>query len=449
MTQERLELILRAGPPEEPRYEPVLTLERAHTAAEIGRVAVAPRARPIRPFAATQIVIAIALVLAMLAAAMLAGSVRRNQQLVPPSMALGPSPTPAATPSPSPSRRTPTSDIARAGHDWALDAGIGSAIGVVLDGQIYLGGDKIPPDLAVLRLGAVSRLFLVTMMLQLVDEGQLSLDDRLTRFVAGWPAGDEITVRMLLSGSSGVAAFGAPLEDLQSLIADEPTRVWDADDGLAIARAGERRFEPGARISPADTEDTLLAEIIEKVTGATSSTEIQRRLLAPASLRAVFVAGQPVPPPGAGSQPGSRDPRKLVEMWRGNVPGSAPGSLELVDDVDPALLAAIGPRGMASTALDLGRFSDTLRNTDELLSGDGRNLVGLPYEEGGFGGAAMCPCRDGSPRSVVIHGSTGAYSSLIAWIPDKRLTIAILNDREVALDVMLDGLEWIDALVPE
>jgi CubicO group peptidase (beta-lactamase class C family) len=284
--------------------------------------------------------------------------------------------------------------------------------------------------------------------LGLVDENRVSLDDPVSRFVPDWPRADEITVRMLVSGSSGIAAFGEPLPDLQARIAADPSRDWSASDALTIARSREPRFDPGTRVSPTDTDDALLAEIIASVTGDTASAEIRRRLLEPLGLDATFAAGEPVPPAGSSSSPGA--PRTNPEMIRGHAVGASPGSFEQVDDVSAELLAVLGPaRGMAATVGDVARWSDLLRRDRAVLSPESRGLVSLPYEAGGAGGAATCPCLDGAPRAVVIEGRSGAYSALVAWFPDRGATIAILVDREVARADIQTLLEQVDRLVPK
>ena len=73
-------------------------------------------------------------------------------------------------------------------------------------------------------------MYVAAVVLQLVDEGLLSLDDPLARFVPGWPKGESITIRMLLSGSSGVASFGAPLDALEQLVAADRSHPWSVEE---------------------------------------------------------------------------------------------------------------------------------------------------------------------------------------------------------------------------
>jgi CubicO group peptidase (beta-lactamase class C family) len=292
-----------------------------------------------------------------------------------------------------------------------------------------------------LRVGPVSKLYVAGVVLQLADEGRLSLDDRLSRFIPDWPNGDAITIRMLLSGTSGVASFGEPLEALERRVAADPDRSWTARDALVIARTAPPRFDPGTRVSPTDTDDALLAMVIEDVTGTNASAEIRRRFLDPLGLRETYAAGEAVPPPGSSGSAG--------QMFRGHRIGATPGVLETVDDLDADVLAVLGPaRGMAAMVGDVARWSDLLHHRPGLLSDASRALLGLPYERGGAGGAEACPCNGGSTRALVIGGPVAAYSALVAWFPERQATIAILTDRVVAAADMQTLLERLDALVP-
>lgn len=58
------------------------------------------------------------------------------------------------------------------------------------------------------RIGSVTKTFTVTAILQLVDQGKLELDDPISRYIAGVPSGDRITLRELAQMRSGLVTFG-------------------------------------------------------------------------------------------------------------------------------------------------------------------------------------------------------------------------------------------------
>ena len=57
------------------------------------------------------------------------------------------------------------------------------------------------------RIGSVTKTFTGTMIMQLAEQGQLSLDDPIDKYVPGVPNGDRITLRMLANMTSGVASY--------------------------------------------------------------------------------------------------------------------------------------------------------------------------------------------------------------------------------------------------
>lgn len=440
MDVERIEFLLRVGPPDQGRYEQVLPAATASRPSIVRAVGIARvRPRPGRTLAALQVSMAALIVLGLASATLLLRSA--------PSVGDGtPSPSASATSSPSTTPRSlPVSPFERAIAAWETEAGVDSAVGVFIDGRIFDGEMGIHPNSGLIRIGPVSRLYLAAVVLQLVDEGALSLDAPVAAFIGDWPDGDAITVRMLLAGSSGVAPFGEPLEALEARIAEDPDRAWSPADGLQIARAAPPRFEPGARFEPVDTDDALLAVIVEEVTGASASAEIRRRFIDPLRLTGTFAAGEPVPVAGSASGIVSG----TFEMWRGYVSAGAGGGEVQVDDLDADLLAVLGPaRGIAAASTNVTRWSDLLHTEPGLLSDTSRDLLGRSYENGGFGGQASCPCTDGAPRALVIAGSVGAYAALRAWFPEDGTSIVILTNHSVRRESLLDYLERIHSLIP-
>src|SRR5690606_31442711 len=59
----------------------------------------------------------------------------------------------------------------------------------------------------VFRLGSVTKQFAAAGVLRLVEEGRLSLDDPLAKFLPDYPGGEAVTVRMLLDHTSGIRSY--------------------------------------------------------------------------------------------------------------------------------------------------------------------------------------------------------------------------------------------------
>ena len=121
------------------------------------------------------------------------------------------------------------------------------------------------------RMASVSKQFTATAVMLLVDRGQLSLDDRLRRFFPGFPKyGDKITVKHLLTHTSGVP----PYEDL---IPDGTTLQLDDLDVLHLLMDTKQpRFAAGKKFEYSNSGYTLLGLIVETV----SKTPLHEFMLA-------------------------------------------------------------------------------------------------------------------------------------------------------------------------
>ena len=73
-------------------------------------------------------------------------------------------------------------------------------------------------------MGSVTKSFVGTVALQLVDEGRLRLDDRLAQFLPDFPNGAQITVRQLLDMTSGLYDYSLDPAVNEALAAD-PQRI--------------------------------------------------------------------------------------------------------------------------------------------------------------------------------------------------------------------------------
>ena len=133
------------------------------------------------------------------------------------------------------------------------------------------------------RIASVTKTFTATAILQLVDQGKLSLDDTLASFIDGIPNGDRITIRHLLSMTSGIYDFPADQQFMKDITAD-PLMAFGADDVIAILRRNQPNFEPGAEVVYCDTNYILLGVILEKVSGRKAADIIAEDFIAPLKL---------------------------------------------------------------------------------------------------------------------------------------------------------------------
>ena len=143
------------------------------------------------------------------------------------------------------------------------------------------------------HIGSITKTFTAALVMQLDEQGLLSLDDPISRWIS-YPGGDQITVAMLLGHTSGVADF-----------TDDPAYRSDEEPRAFIARAARlpRAFAPGTRWSYSNTNYTMLGVIAEKATGSTWEREVESRFVEPLGLMDTYLwTGAPEPPTVDGSR---------------------------------------------------------------------------------------------------------------------------------------------------
>src|SRR5260370_38356989 len=117
-------------------------------------------------------------------------------------------------------------------------------------------------------------------IVQLAQEGKLSLDDPVSKYVPGVPNGDNITIDELLKMRSGLYNYtNAP--ELAATVDRDPTKVWNTEELLAIAFARPPNFPPGTAYEYNNTNYTLLGLIAEKADGKPMARAMHDRRFGP------------------------------------------------------------------------------------------------------------------------------------------------------------------------
>ncbi|MFC5665396.1 serine hydrolase domain-containing protein [Kitasatospora misakiensis] len=217
-------------------------------------------------------------------------------------------------------------------------------------GVVDLGSGRAARADGRFRIGSVTKTFVSTVVLQLVDEGRLRLDDPVERYLPGIvPNGGAITLRQLLNHTSGLFDY---LEDqrflyhddasLRSYLAKGRWTDFRPEDLVAVSAGHAPYFAPGQGWHYSNTNYILTGMIIRKVTGRTWQREVERRIVGPLRLDATTFPG---------SSPGIPGPHAhgYVQLPEG------PADITLIN---PTVADAAG-NGI-STAADLDRFHAAL-----------------------------------------------------------------------------------------
>ena len=144
-------------------------------------------------------------------------------------------------------------------------------------------GVPATPDMH-FRNGAVAIAYMGTVLLQLHDKRALSLDDKLSKWFPDYPKADQVTLTMLISGTSGYADYVTDKSFLQQFYAD-PFRHWTPDELITIGLSRPMVCDPGTCWSYAHTNFVILGKVIEKATGQPLAGLIREGVLDPLSLK--------------------------------------------------------------------------------------------------------------------------------------------------------------------
>ncbi|MGA5471525.1 serine hydrolase domain-containing protein [Streptomyces arboris] len=136
------------------------------------------------------------------------------------------------------------------------------------------------------RIGSVSKTFSSVVLLQLVEEGRLSLDAPVNTYLEGLLPDDRITVRHLLTHRSGLADYTNAMFD-QTVPGFEAVRnrVFSYQELVDLSLAEPRTTEPGAAYKYSNANFVVVGMLIEKLTGRPVADAFQRRIIKPLGLR--------------------------------------------------------------------------------------------------------------------------------------------------------------------
>jgi len=170
------------------------------------------------------------------------------------------------------------------------DTGVPSAeIAIVRDGKLVLNkaygkaNEGLPANPSLpYQIASNSKQFTAMALLLLEDEGKLSLDDHVSKYIPGITEGDKITIRELLSHESGLQDFWP--QDYSFVDMEQPTTPQHIVDKWAKKPLD---FAPGTRWQYSNTGYVVAGMIAEKVSGEPLLTYLHRKIFDPLGMTSV------------------------------------------------------------------------------------------------------------------------------------------------------------------
>ena len=179
-------------------------------------------------------------------------------------------------------------------RELARYQGMGASAAVIVPGQdIWLGSSgissgNVPMEPGMIfGIGSITKNFMATIVLQLAEEGVLTVDDTVDRWLPPLPNVDgSITVRQLLNHTSGVYDFTENPGWGPAILADM-YRIWTPEETIS-ALVLEPDFAPGTGYEYSNTNYLVIGLIVEAATHTQVSVQLRRRILDPLGLARTF-----------------------------------------------------------------------------------------------------------------------------------------------------------------
>jgi CubicO group peptidase (beta-lactamase class C family) len=277
----------------------------------------------------------------------------------------------------------------------------GAAVVVIRDGEVVVSRAQGLSDVEAsepittrtrFRLASVSKSFTALLVLQLVEAGRLGLDDPVSKFVPGFPGGDGVRIRHVLSHTAGLPDF-VSLEDAQRLPLD---------------------CAPGERLNYSNVGYALLARVVEKASGRSYEEQLHATILDPLGMMDTGVdRGEPA---------GSRWARGYLFAPDGGVRPA---------EYSPMKGETVAAGGLHSTAEDMRIWLQALLGGRIVRPSTLREATTPTRLAGGRAGAYGFGFMTIPFRGLAEFGHGGDISGFNSWFsvyPSERLAIVVLSN---------------------
>lgn len=310
----------------------------------------------------------------------------------------------------------------RDGGDWQTTLGTAEA------------GAEVPmPANGFFRIGSNTKTMTSTVLLQLAQEGKLSLEDPIARYVPDVPNGDLITLTDLSSMRSGLFSYTADAGFNATLDA-EPQKSWTPQELLDIAFSHSPNAAPDTEYEYSNTNIVLLGLVIEKVTRQSATDAFTERLFAPLGLRDTSLplpqdSGALPDPHAQGYQFGTNvEDLDSYAVPDDQLSAALAGTLAPINNTDMNPSWAWTAGGATSTPTDLATYVEAM--VDGGLLDEQYQKLRLASGKPIGGGGATTPSYglgivEFVPGLFGHDGQLPGYSSFMARDTDRGITIIL------------------------
>jgi D-alanyl-D-alanine carboxypeptidase len=261
-------------------------------------------------------------------------------------------------------------------------------------------------------IGSISKQFTAAAILLLQEQGKLSLDDHVSKFIPDLTRANEVTIRQLLSHTSGYQDYW-PQDYVFPMMLEPVT----ARKILDLWARKPLDFDPGTKWQYSNTNYVIAGVIIERASGKPMLQFLRERIFAPLAMRSVTDIDQ--------DRLSDSDPTGYMRY--------ALGPPRLAPKEGRGWLFAAGE--LAMTAEDLARWDVSLIEGKLLKPASYRQLeteVLLTNGTGARYGLGVSVGNMAGHRLIAHNGEVSGFTAQNMVYPEDRVAVAVLTNQDAA-----------------
>src|SRR5829696_2946962 len=273
------------------------------------------------------------------------------------------------------------------------------------------------------RLGSITKQFTAMLTLQLVEQGKIKLDGKITDYLPDYrkDVGEKVIVHHLLTHTSGIPSYtGQP-----GFFENVSRNPYKVDEFVKKYASGDLEFEPGSKYSYNNSGYFLLGAIIERVTGKPYEQVLKENIFDVAGMKNT-----------------GYDHHATI------IPKRAYGYSKTADGYTNALYLDMSipyaAGSMYSTVEDLYLWDQALY-TDKLISAQSKALMYKPFlQDYAYGWVVRNASfkQNDKPVQVITHGGgiNGFTTTIVRYPNEKNLIVMLDNTGSGYLDRLSESL---------
>jgi len=254
-------------------------------------------------------------------------------------------------------------------------------------------------------IGSITKQFTALSIMQLEEKGLLDVNDKIDKYIIGFPHGKEITIHQLLSHTSGLP------RDIQAEIKlDSMPKTLEEALNMIKGKNIDLVCSPGEKFNYSNSGYILLGYIIEKVSGKTYSDYLQENIFTPLKMD------------NSGFGYNRKENKELAVGYTNHL-----AKQETPNDFYDFSVAPFSGGGIYSTAEDLYKWDRALY-TKQLVSKKTLNTIYTPVKSNyGYGWLIS---KDINNTTYHHNGNVLGFSSQIIRQVDKDVLIVVLSNED-------------------